>query len=104
MLILAVDTSTRSGSVALLHDDEVLRVATENSGELYSSRLCGTVDTVLSTAGIALHQVDLYAVAAGPGSFTGLRIGLTAIKAWAEVFGKPIVPIGALHAIAEQVK
>ena len=49
-----------------------------------------------------MEQIDLYAVAAGPGSFTGLRVGLTAVKAWAEVYGKPITPVSGLEAIASE--
>ena len=51
-----------------------------------------------------MDQIDVFAVASGPGSFTGLRVGLTAVKAWAEIHGKPIAAISGLEAIAAQSK
>lgn len=100
MLTLAVDTSTRSGSIALLRDAAVLGQAVIPPDEPYSSRFSPSVDSLMRESGLVLSQVDLFAVAAGPGSFTGLRIGLTAVKAWAEVFGKPIAAVSVLEAIA----
>ncbi len=100
MLTLAIDTTTRSGSVALLRDDALLRVLTENSAEEYSSRLFRQIEILFLETALGLPMVDLYAVAAGPGSFTGLRVGLTAVKGWAEAFGRPIAPVSALHAVA----
>lgn len=102
MLILAIDSSTRSGSLALLGDETVLGQIVDFS-EPYSSRLCSDVEALLSGHDISLLQLDLLAVAAGPGSFTGLRVGLTAVKAWAEVFRKPIVAVSALEAVAMAV-
>lgn len=104
MLTLAVDTSTRMGSLAVLRDDALLGQIADDSGEPYSSSLCRDAEALLRNAGISLNQLDVFAVAAGPGSFTGLRVGLTAVKAWAEVLGKPIVAVSALEAIAAQVK
>ena len=68
----------------------------------YSTRLFRDVASLRSKVQFNLDQVDLFAVAAGPGSFTGLRVGLTAVKAWAEVYGKPIAAISGLEAIASQ--
>ena len=100
MLTLAVDTSTRSGSIALLRDAAVLGQAVIPPDEPYSNRFSPAVDSLMRESGLVLSQLDLFAVAAGPGSFTGLRIGLTAVKAWAEVFGKPIAAVSVLEAIA----
>ena len=102
MLILAVDTSTRSGSVALLRDSTPLACLSDTSDEPYSSRLFRNLEQILVEHAIQLPQIDLYAVCTGPGSFTGLRIGLTAAKGWAEVFGKPIAPVSSLEAVAAQ--
>jgi tRNA threonylcarbamoyladenosine biosynthesis protein TsaB len=102
MLILAVDTSTRSGSAAVLKDMEILAEVSGVEETPYSTRLFRDVAALQSKAHFSLNQVDLFAVAAGPGSFTGLRVGLTAVKAWAEVHHKPIAAISGLEAIASE--
>ncbi len=102
MLTLALDTSSPSGSLAFLRDDKLIAVVGTSSGELYSSRVFRHLEFLLSELSLRLEQFDLYAVAAGPGSFTGLRVGLAAVKGWAEVFGKPIAAVSALEAIAAQ--
>jgi tRNA threonylcarbamoyladenosine biosynthesis protein TsaB len=102
MLILAVDTSTRMGSAALLRDSQVLEEISGFEEALYSTRLFRDIDLLQTRANFRLGQIDVFAVAAGPGSFTGLRVGLTAVKAWAEVHGKPIAAISGLEAIAAE--
>src|ERR1700692_1720363 len=102
MLILAVDTSTRTGSAAILRDSEVLAEVSGYEETPYSSRLFRDIDLLQDRANFRLEQVYVFAVAAGPGSFTGLRVGLTAVKAWAEVHGKPIAAVSGLEAIAAE--
>ena len=102
MLILALDTSTRAGSIALLRDSEVLAEISAREDTPYSTRLFRDLELLQSKAQFRMNQVDVFAVAAGPGSFTGLRVGLTAVKGWAEVYGKPIAAISGLEAIAAQ--
>jgi tRNA threonylcarbamoyladenosine biosynthesis protein TsaB len=102
MLILAVDTSTRSGSVALLRDHLLLGQQVISPILPYSTTFSPGVDHLLRSVGIQLADIDLFAVAAGPGSFTGLRIGLTSVKAWGEAFGKPAAAVSVLEAIAAQ--
>ena len=102
VLILAIDTSTRTGSVALLRDDCLLAEVSGHEETPYSTRLFRDLEVLKSNAQFELSQIDMFAVASGPGSFTGLRIGLTAVKAWAEVHEKPIAAISSLEAIAEQ--
>src|ERR1700693_1696709 len=102
MLILAVDTSTRTGSAAVLRDAEVLAEVSGYEETAYSTRLFRDIALLQDRANFRLNQVDVFAVAAGPGSFTGLRVGLTAVKAWAEVHGKPIAAVSGLEAIAEE--
>ena len=70
------------------------------SDQDYSAWLLPAVEASLASAQATLSQVNLFAVAAGPGSFTGLRVGLTSVKAWAEVYGRPIVPVSRLEALA----
>jgi tRNA threonylcarbamoyladenosine biosynthesis protein TsaB len=103
MLILAVDTSTRVGSLALLRDQTVLGQEGISPDLPYSGTFSPCVDHLLNALGMHLGDIDVFAVAAGPGSFTGLRIGLTAVKAWAETFGKPVAAVSGLEAIAAQV-
>ena len=100
MLILAIDTSTRMGSAAILRDSELLAEVSGYEETPYSSRIFRDVALLQDRAGCTLDQIDLFAVASGPGSFTGLRVGLTAVKAWAEIYRKPIAAISGLEAIA----
>jgi tRNA threonylcarbamoyladenosine biosynthesis protein TsaB len=102
VLILAVDTSSRTGSLAVLQDEAVIGLISTCSDENFSSRTFRQLEFLLTELSIKLEEFDLYAVASGPGSFTGLRVGLTAVKGWAEVYGKPIAAVGTLDAIAVQ--
>ena len=102
MLVLGLDTCNSKGSIALLRDDVVLALADHKTEEDYSTWLMPAVDGVLKKGGGKLADVDAFGVAAGPGSFTALRIGLTTVKAWGEVFGKPIVPVSRLELLASQ--
>src|SRR6202158_512202 len=102
MLILAIDTSTRAGSIALLRDRQALAEIAAREDTPYSTRLFRDLELLQSRAQFRMDQIDVFAVAAGPGSFTGLRVGLTAVKAWAEVHQKPIAAISGLEAIAAQ--
>jgi tRNA threonylcarbamoyladenosine biosynthesis protein TsaB len=78
-------------------------VQKHESSEDYSSWLLPAVERGLAAAGATLRQVDLLAVASGPGSFTGVRVGLTAVKAWAELFGLKVVGVSRLEVMARQV-
>lgn len=102
MLILAVDTSTQAGSLAVLRDARVIGAVSTWSEEAYSSRMFRHLEFLLRELSLSLSEIELFAVAAGPGSFTGLRVGLTAVKGWAEAYGKPIAAVGALEAVAAQ--
>jgi len=102
MLILAIDTTSSSGSVALLRGTDVLRLVARADDQPFSTRLFQDVEQVLSESGVAMPQVELFAVASGPGSFTGVRVGLAAVKAWSEVYQRPIAAVSALEAMASQ--
>ena len=102
MLVLAIDTSSASGSLAVLRDEQLLGVICTTGQENYSSRMFRQLEILLGELQIKLPAFDLYAVAAGPGSFTGLRVGLAAVKGWAEVHSKPIAAVSALEAVATQ--
>lgn len=99
-LILAIETATRAGSVALVRGAEILGAASGDAAASHSMDLIQTVAGVLQSGGVKLSEVDLFAVAEGPGSFTGLRIGLATIKSFAVSMLKPCVGISTLAAIA----
>jgi len=102
VLILAIDTCDAYGSVALVEEQRVLASAQHQTAEDYSTWLLPAVDGVLAAAGRKLTDVAIYAAAAGPGSFTGIRIALTTVKVWNEVFGKPVAAVSRLEAFAVQ--
>jgi tRNA threonylcarbamoyladenosine biosynthesis protein TsaB len=103
MLILGVDTSGREGSVALARGDtntfEVLEFVLI-AGGTYSAQLIPSIDTVLKRQALDKTAIEGYAVASGPGSFTGLRVGLAGVKGLAEILPNPIASVSVLEAIA----
>lgn len=102
MIVLSIDTCDWRGSVAALDDEVVLAVALHETNQEYSSWLLPTVSAVLRKAGLEMGDVGGYAVAAGPGSFTGVRVGLASVKAWAEVYGRPVAGVSRLEAFAAE--
>jgi tRNA threonylcarbamoyladenosine biosynthesis protein TsaB len=102
MLVLALDTGDARGSIALLRDSVVLCTEAHASTDGYSSWLLPAITRVLTAAQVAMPDIDLYAVATGPGSFTGVRVGLTTVKAWSEIFGRPIAAVSRLQAVAAE--
>ena len=99
MIVLAVDTSSEQGSLALARDDGWCETVAL-PGEWKSATLHAGMVRLLGRVDLKSGVLDGYAVANGPGTFTGLRIGLTAVKALAEVHGKPIVTISTLEVLA----
>jgi tRNA threonylcarbamoyladenosine biosynthesis protein TsaB len=102
MLLLAIDTSGKHGSIALAraadsNHVEVIETA-PLAGGTFSAQLIPQIAALLSSRGFTRHDLGAFAVASGPGSFTGLRIGLAAVKALAEVLGKPIAAVSLLEA------
>ena len=101
MLTLAVDTAAEIGSIALVDGDRVLEVARLTAPEGFGQTLFGELEALLARQRVRLPDIELYAAASGPGSFTGVRIGLAAVKGLAEVAGKAAVGISNLAALAE---
>ena len=89
--------------MGLLRNGAVLVLIPHETSDEYSSWLLPAANKVLKDAGLRMPDVDGYTVAAGPGSFTGVRVGLTTVKAWAEVYGKPVAAISRLEGFAAQV-
>ena len=100
MLILALDTTTRAGSVAVARDDTVIAVIEGDRTRSHGERLPAEVEQALTRAKIRAGELDLLAVASGPGAFTGLRIGLAAIQGLAMVLEIDVVGVSALDALA----
>ena len=99
-LILAVETATRAGSISLLHGRDVISSVSGDANSSHSSDLIQNINRVLEASGNDLKDIDVYAAASGPGSFTGLRIGLATIKALAVSTGGKCVGVSTLAAIA----
>src|ERR1700680_504828 len=100
MLVLAIDTASPGGGLAILEDSRILGVVSTQVEETYSSRLFRHLEFLLSETRLELCSMDLFAVAAGPGSFTGLRVGLTAVKGWAGGLATAIAPGGGPGGVA----
>ena len=103
MLILGIDTSGKSGGVTLVEavdDDFRVLGSSPIAGGTFSAQLVPTVSTLLEQNNRGLRQIHAFAVVSGPGSFTGLRVGLSAVKGLAEVLEKPIVAVSLLEALS----
>lgn len=99
-LILAVDTATRRGGIAVARGENLLACHEGDPAVSHSINLLEMIQSVLTEADVTLADIDVFAVAVGPGSFTGLRIGLATVKAFAATTGRKIVGISTLGAIA----
>jgi tRNA threonylcarbamoyladenosine biosynthesis protein TsaB len=98
VLILAIDTTGSSGSIALLQDANVLELV-PLAGGTYSAQLMPQISSLLARQKFNKGDIDAFAAATGPGSFTGLRVGLSTIKALAEIAHKPIAAVSLLEAL-----
>ena len=103
MRILALDTSTPAGSVALAAGGEVTECRIGDAGRTHGERLPGDITALLAAHALTPTDIDLYAVCSGPGSFTGLRVGLATIQALALVNRRPVVAVPTLEALARAV-
>lgn len=100
MRLLAVDTSTLSCGVAVTDGKGLLSECLFTSQQTHSRHLLGMVEETLARSGLTLSELDGFGVTRGPGSFTGLRIGMSVVKGLAEVAGKPVVGVSSLEALA----
>lgn len=102
MIVLGIETATFSGGVALVKDRETLGVCEENTSLTHSRRLLKSVDTLQRETGLSTNDIDGVAVSIGPGSFTGLRIGLSVAKSIAYTICCDIVGVSTLEALARR--
>lgn len=103
MLILGIDTSAVAASAALLKDGRIISESYINSGLTHSQTIMCLIDSCLNNAGFSLKDTDAVAVASGPGSFTGVRIGVSAVKGLCFADDKPCFAVSTLEALAHCV-
>src|SRR5439155_18468782 len=103
MIILGVDTSLPVLSVALIHDDALLGAVSLEGKSSRNERLLPAIDWLLSETGIERQAIELFAVTRGPGSFTGVRIGLATVQGLALPSGRPVCAMSTHEAIAPPV-
>jgi len=102
MKILSVDTATKSCSVAIVDKEALLAEITILSGQTHAKHLMSMINKVVGMSGLKITDLDGYATTRGPGTFTGLRIGISTVKGLAVASGKPIVGVSSLDALAMQ--
>ncbi|MBI1811510.1 MAG: tRNA (adenosine(37)-N6)-threonylcarbamoyltransferase complex dimerization subunit type 1 TsaB, partial [Nitrospirae bacterium] len=100
MKILAIDTSTMLGGIAILDESLLIAESRLNVRSTHSERLMTEIERCLKQSGIKISDIDVFAVATGPGSFTGLRIGVSTVKGFSYATGKQIVSVPTLEALA----
>ncbi len=104
MRVLAIETATARQSVAVVDDAQVLSSAAHHEAGSHTRWLVPAVDRVLQMAGCTVHQLDAFVVSLGPGSFTGLRVGLATALGLRAVTGRPIVTVGTLEGMVWGVR
>jgi len=102
-LILSIEASTKSGSVALLQEDQILGSQHYNLDKSHSSLLHVMIEQLMSNCGMTLQDLDAIAIAEGPGSYTGLRIGTSSAKGLCYSLDIPLIAINTLESMAYQV-
>jgi len=101
MRLLAIDTSTSVAGVCILENNKVLaELNINNDKKTHSQKLLPSIDNLMNEFGFKVSDFDVFAAVKGPGSFTGLRIGITTIKTFAYVYNKPIVGVPTLDVLA----
>lgn len=100
MLILALDTSSAAGSAAVVRDGTIVIEREGDGSRTHGERLPRELMTILTDAGVALHDIDVFAVVTGPGSFTGLRVGIATIQGLALAQRKRVAPVTSFESLA----
>lgn len=103
MRILAIDSSSAPASAAVAENGKIIGEFTININRTHSEKLLPMTDSLLDTLGLKVSDMDAFAISRGPGSFTGLRIGMSAVKLMAEVSAKPLIAVDTLEAMAANV-
>ena len=100
MILLSIDTSCKTAMAAVAREEEILASVTIQDHKTHSVKLLPAIEYILSAAGVVPADLDLIAVTNGPGSYTGLRIGVTTAKTFAYALGKSVIGINSLEALA----
>lgn len=100
MKILAIETSCNIASASILDDNNLILELKEKALKNHSETLMPLIDKTLKNSNISLSDIDLFAVDNGPGSFTGIRIGLSTVKAFCDALSKPCISVSSLEALA----
>lgn len=100
MLVLGFESSAKSASVALMRDNEIIAEYFQNCGLTHSRTLLPMAEDLLKNTGISMGNIDFFAIAHGPGSFTGIRIGVSCVKGLCWALEKPAVGVSTLEAMA----
>lgn len=103
MRLIAIETATLIGSIAIADDEKLISELTLNIKATHSEKLMAAIDHLMELSGLTLNDMDAIAVSIGPGSFTGLRIGLSAAKGLSYGSGKPLIGIPTLDALASNL-
>lgn len=102
-LILAIETATEICSVSLIRDNEIIALRESEGNNEHSALLASFIDEIMHETGLELKQLDAVAVSKGPGSYTGLRIGVSTAKGLCYALNKPLISVATLEAMAFQV-
>ncbi|WKY49144.1 tRNA (adenosine(37)-N6)-threonylcarbamoyltransferase complex dimerization subunit type 1 TsaB [Eubacteriaceae bacterium ES3] len=103
MNILAIDTSTIVASVAIINEEKLVGEMIINHQKKHSEKLMSSIDHLLSDSGLELADIDVFGIVHGPGSFTGLRIGMATAKGFAQALDKPLVGVSTLESLAMNI-
>ena len=103
MNIFGIDTCCMAATAAVLSDDRLVSQIVQNNKRTHSQKIMPMIEFVLREAEIEISDIDCFAAAVGPGSFTGVRIGVATVKALAHMMDKPCVAVSTLHALANNV-
>ena len=103
MLLLSVDTSSQASTAALLCDGELLCEYTQNQNKTHSVKMLPMIEQMLADVAVSLSDIDVFACGIGPGSFTGVRIGVATVRGFAKTLDKPCVAVNSLEILANNV-
>lgn len=103
MIILALDTTAKTSTAAITDGEKLIALSVINTKNTHSQTLLPSIDSLLKNSSVSLRDIDVFACSAGPGSFTGVRIGVSTLKGLAYAENKPCVGVSSLRALAENL-